>query len=131
MESTSLYESIEYRTKRQIWRERRLSGDTLAVGASREASVSTGINQDESNNDAIESGAVYLFTRSANEWSQQAYIKASNTNEDSEDNFGYSVALTTDTLAVGAVYEASDATGVNQDQSNNNAYDAGAVYVFE
>jgi hypothetical protein len=43
---------------------------------------------------------------------QQAYLKASNT--DSNDGFGYSVALSADgsTLAIGAPGEASAATGV-------------------
>ena len=41
------------------------------------------------------------------------------------------MALYGDTFAVGAVYEDSAATGVNGDESNNAASDAGAVYVYE
>lgn len=50
---------------------------------------------------------------------QEAYIKASNSEAD--DNFGYSVALSADgsTMAVGAIGEASNATGANGDQLNN------------
>ncbi len=55
---------------------------------------------------------MYVFTRNGTVWSQQAYLKASNT--DSDDNFGYSVALAGDTLAVGADQEASKATGIWQ-----------------
>ena len=76
-----------------------LSGDTLAVGAYREESSATVINGDESDNSLTEAGAVYVFTRSGGTWSQQAYIKASNTG--SGDRFGWSVALSGDTLAVG------------------------------
>ena len=106
-----------------------LSGDTLAVGVNQEDSAATGVNGDESNNLAFDAGAVYMFTRDVNnQWSQQAYLKASST--ESNDQFGWSVALSGDTLAVGAVVEDSNATGVNGDESNNLAGGSGAVYVF-
>ncbi|HCE94016.1 MAG TPA: integrin [Acidovorax sp.] len=109
-----------------------LSGDgnTLAVGAHLEDSNATGINGDQANNSANNAGAVYVFTRIGSTWSQQAYVKASNTGAD--DHFGFSVALSDDgnTLAVGAYWEASNATGINGDQANNSASAAGAAYVF-
>jgi hypothetical protein len=109
-----------------------LSGDgnTLAVGAPEEESNATGVNGNQADNSANGSGAVYVFTRSGSTWSQQAYVKASNT--DSPDQFGYSVALSGDgnTLAVGAWYEASNATGINGNQASNSVYQSGAVYVF-
>jgi hypothetical protein len=40
------------------------------------------------------------------------------------------VALFGDTVAVGAAEEASNATGINGNQGNNLAFDAGAAYVF-
>lgn len=103
-------------------------GDTLAVGAVYEDSSATGINGDQANNSAKDAGAVYVYTRNGSEWSQQAYIKASNT--DAEDRFGSSPAISGDTLVMGAEYEDSSATGINGDQANNSATDAGAVYVF-
>ena len=105
-----------------------LSGDTLAVGAVGEASNTTGVNASQSDNSARGSGAVYIFTRSGTTWSQQAYLKASNTGRG--DTFGHSVSLFGDTLTVGASYESSSATGVNGSQSDNSAGDSGAVYVF-
>ncbi len=109
-----------------------LSGDgnTLAVGASCEDSNATGVDGDEANNSRFWSGAVYVFTRSETTWSQQAYVKASNT--DLEDNFGISVSLSGDgnTLAVGARYEASNATGIDGDQADDSVRQSGAVYVF-
>ena len=111
-----------------------LSGDTLAVGAGGEASAATGIDGDQSDNSASQAGAAYVFTRdAAGVWSQQAYIKASNT--DADDFFGDALALSGDTLVVGAVGEASAATGIDGDQSDNTAArgffnGAGAAYVF-
>jgi hypothetical protein len=105
-------------------------GNTLAVGARAEASVATGIGGPEISNSAAHAGAVYLFVRNGSTWSQQAYIKASNT--DADDQFGFDVALSADgdTLAVGALSEASNAIGIDGDQSNDSAPAAGAVYVF-
>ena len=105
-------------------------GDTLAVGARNEDSNATGINGDQTNNTASDSGAVYVYTRSGTVWTQQAYLKASNT--EGTDRFGSSVALdgSGDILAVGATGEDSNARGVNGDESNNSASSSGAVYVF-
>ncbi|WP_345323171.1 S-layer homology domain-containing protein [Candidatus Villigracilis proximus] len=105
-----------------------LSGDTLAVAASYESSSATGVNGNQADNSAIYSGAVYVFTRTGTAWSQQAYVKASNTEE--SDYFGTSVSLSGDILAVGAPYEDSNATGVNGNQLDNSAVDAGAAYIF-
>lgn len=105
-------------------------GATLAVGAEGESSAATGVDGDPHNTDAPSSGAAYVFTRSGTTWSQQAYVKASNT--DHEDRFGHSVALSADgaTLAVGAYDEQSDAVGVDGDQARNALAAAGAAYVF-
>jgi hypothetical protein len=105
-------------------------GNTLAIGTLKEDSAATGIGGNQSDNSAGDSGAVYLFARSGGVWSRQAYIKASNTG--GGDGFGWSVALSGDgnTLAVGAQFEDSAATGVGGDQSDNSAEDSGAVYLF-
>ena len=106
-----------------------LDGDTLVVGAYREDSNGTGVNSAaEADNSVSDSGAVYVFTRTGTAWTQQAYIKASNT--DVNDQFGFSVAVSNDTLAVGALVEDSNATGIGGDQTNNNASGSGAIYVF-
>ena len=105
-----------------------LSGDTLAVGSSAESSGATGINGDQSDTSAPNAGAVYVFLRSGTTWSQQAYVKASNTRTGAE--FGVAVTLDSDTLAVGSVGESSNATGINGDQTSTITPSAGAVYVF-
>jgi hypothetical protein len=105
-------------------------GNTLGVGATGESSSSTGINGNQGDKSAVASGAVYVYSRSGTNWSQQAYLKASNTGAD--DWFGISVYLSADgnTLAVGALYEDSSATDVNGNQVDNATSDSGAVYVF-
>jgi hypothetical protein len=159
-----------------------LDGDTLVVAAPDEDSSATGVNGNQTNNSATEAGAAYVFTRSGSTWSQQAYLKASNTatgdsfgisvaldgdtlvvganGEDSSagaayvftrptggttwsqqaylkasnpgfnNEFGVSVALSGETLAVGAVFEDSNATGVGGDGDNDLAPGAGAAYTF-
>ncbi|MFN0130057.1 MAG: choice-of-anchor D domain-containing protein, partial [Verrucomicrobiales bacterium] len=106
-----------------------VSGDSVLVGAAGEDSIASGINGNQSDNSADSSGAGYLFVRSGTTWSQQAYLKASNSGE--PDSFGDSVAMSEDKVVVGAPGEASNATGVNGNQSNNSSPLAGAAYVFE
>ena len=103
-------------------------GKTLAVGALQEDSNTTGINS-VANDSAIDSGAVYIFSNNMGTWSQQAYIKASNTG--AGDNFGSTVSLSSngDTLAVGAINESSDASGING-ADNNNSLSSGAAYIY-
>jgi trimeric autotransporter adhesin len=80
-----------------------LSSDAqfLAVGSTGEDSASIGIGGDQTDTSSTNSGAVYLFKRISNTWEQQAYIKASNTED--EDSFGASLAFSADDkyLAIG------------------------------
>ena len=105
-----------------------ISGNTVVVGASNESSSATGVNGDQTNNDVFQSGAAYVFVREGGTWTQQAYLKASNTGEG--DHFGAAVAIDGETIAVGAIMERSNAAGINGDQENNSLSGAGAVYVF-
>jgi hypothetical protein len=105
-----------------------VSSDTIVVGAHGEDSIATGVNGNQADNSASVSGAAYVFVRSGGVWSQQAYLKASNT--EAGDVFGYKVALSGDTIVVGAAGEDSSATGVNGNQANNSADASGAAYVF-
>lgn len=92
-----------------------ISGDTILVGALGEASSSTGVNSTP-NNDFQGAGAAYVFVRSGASWTQQAYLKASNTGRG--DSFGSSVAISGDTVIVGAPFESFGGIW------------AGAAYVF-
>jgi hypothetical protein len=113
-------------------------GHTLAVAAPWEASAATGVDANQDDDSIPQAGAVYVFSRTGDRWSQQAYLKASNTGrkgvgDDIEgDQFGFSIALSADgnTLAAGAIAEDSVATGVGGDQTDDSAAASGAVYVF-
>jgi len=112
-----------------------LSGDgnALAVGAPLEDRGGTGIDS-TSVELADDAGAVYFYTRSANTWSQKAYVKASNlniSNTGAVDKFGTSVALNSDgnTLAVGAPFEDGSSTGVSG-APNDLATNTGAAYLY-
>ena len=103
-----------------------VSGDAIAIGAPHEDSITTGVNSTPDNS-ASNAGAAYVFTRGGTTWTQQAYLKASNTG--ANDEFGWSVALSSDTMVAGARYEGSNTTGVNS-TPNESAAQAGAAYVF-
>jgi len=105
-----------------------LSGDTLAVGAPGESSAATGVDGNQADNSASAAGAIYVFARTGTTWTQQAYLKASNTG--ANDSFGSSVSLSGGALAVGARLEASAAVGANGNQADNAASGAGAGYLF-
>lgn len=99
-------------------------GSTLVAGVPWDDGSASGGPTDNSVDAA---GAVYVFSRSGDNWGQPIYLKAFNAEAD--DRFGYSVALSDDgnTLAVGARGESSNGSGGPGD---NSASEAGAVYVF-
>jgi hypothetical protein len=99
-------------------------GDTLAVAATNEDAAD---GDNETNNSVADSGAVYLFTRSSELWSQQTRLKASNPGID--DRFGSALSLSSDggTLAVGVP---SEDGGPGLGEGDDSAEDAGAVYLF-
>ena len=106
-----------------------VSGDIVVVGAFQEDSSSTGINSTP-NELASASGAAYVFARSAGVWSQQAYLKPAQVgSSQSGDQFGTSVAVSGNTVVVGAPGESSSSTGINS-TPNEGAGSSGAVYVF-
>lgn len=46
------------------------------------------------------------------------------------DTFGYGVTVDGDTVAIASRHEDSGATGIDGNQADDGAQDAGAVYVF-
>ncbi|WP_108127563.1 hypothetical protein [Saccharospirillum mangrovi] len=99
------------------------AGTQLAVGAPGESGLPAAMN--EANNEAPNAGAVYLFERGQDGWQQQAYVKAQQ--GEANDGFGSELQLSAEgnRLAVGAPWEDGDAA------DNNDAVQAGAVYVFD
>jgi hypothetical protein len=85
-----------------------LEGDTAVIPA----------DADDSEVNGVDSGSVYVFTRSGTTWTQQAKLTASD--GAAVDLFGYSVALSGDTVLVGARFDDDDIDGDN----------SGSVYVF-
>ncbi len=96
-----------------------IAGDTVVVGATREDSSTTGVNSTP-NESALDSGAAYIFVRHGTNWSQQAYLKASQVT--ANEAFGRSVAVSGDTVVVGAPNE------FRQDHGLPSV--PGAAYVF-
>lgn len=96
-----------------------ISGDTIAIGAYYDDYDANGDNFMDV------SGAVYVYTRTANTWSfQQKLVGEGLNGRKSADYFGYSLSLDADTIVVGVKKQDSDASGAN---SNS---DAGAAYVY-
>lgn len=107
-------------------------GNTLAVGMDGDSSNYTGIFPvaPTANALALNSGAVFVFTRTGAAWAPQAYLKASNTR--SPHRFGNNLAISGDgnTLVVPSYRDDSNGTGFGANQANTGAPDAGAVLVF-
>ena len=110
-------------------------GKTVIATARDEDGPTSGINNipgpDREDSTHPTTGAVYAFVQGDDgSWTQQAYIKASNTG--STDIFGSRLAVSGDgnVLVVGAQFEDSGAKGVGGDQSDNSVPNSGAVYLF-
>ena len=105
-------------------------GETLAVGAPCESSAATEIDGDQANDDAHNSGAVYVFSRRGQAWQQDAYVKAPNPGESAL--FGVSVALSGDggVLVAGAPGDGGGDAGSFADFSGELQPASGAAYVF-
>lgn len=104
-----------------------ISGNVVIIGAGGESSSATGVNGNQQDNNSGGSGAAYIFVRTGDTWSQAAYVKSSNS--EAGDDFR-SVAVSGNTIVVGAAGEDSKAKGINGDQTDNGAPDSGAVYAF-
>ena len=101
-------------------------GNTLVAGALLEDSAATGVNGNAADNSATNAGAAYVFVHGGTTWTQDAYLKAANT--DAGDEFG-TVAISGDgtIVAVAALAESSASAATPAD---NSLPQAGAVYVF-
>ncbi len=103
-------------------------GNTLVIGAPGEGGLVSGLQADQTDDNGGDNGAAYVFVRNGVNWTQQAYLKASNTGG----WLGITSAISADgsTIVLGASGEGSDATGVGGDANNENARFSGAVYLY-
>lgn len=112
-----------------------LSGDTIVVGTDGEDSLQTTITNgtivQASDTGGTNSGAVYVFRRTGTTWSNEAYLKPPNIIAGIR--FGSSVAISNDTIVVGANAEDSSQTTITNGttaSSDTSAGNSGAAYVF-
>ena len=105
-----------------------LHEDTVVVGAPEEDSRSTVVDAGQASNLAPEAGAAYVFRRTGSTWSQEAYLKAPNT--ESDDLFARTVAVSGDRILVGAEFEDGGDAGADADASDNTATASGAAYTY-
>ena len=105
-------------------------GGTLVVGASGESSAATNVNGDQTDTSAPFAGAAYVYRSGDMGWAFNTYLKASNAR--SRYYFGNAVSVSADgaAIVVGSYREASAAIGVDGDQGDATAGNAGAAYVF-
>jgi len=111
-----------------------ISSDTIVVGSLNEDSSQTTISNGLylNNNSASNAGAAYVIKRTGTTWAAESYLKASNAGNGY--NFGISVAIDSDTIAVGANLESSNQTTITNGTTasvDHSATYSGAVYVFK
>jgi hypothetical protein len=106
-----------------------VNGDTLDALGSWTSPVlklgETPVDLSVTSSGGVTNDYTVTFTRNG---VQEAYLKASNA--ETIDHFGILVDVSGDTLVASSWYEDSAATGVNGNQNDNSAENAGAVYVF-
>ena len=109
-----------------------LSGDgtKLAVGAPQERGVARGIAGDATQQDLGWEGAVFLYTRTNESWSEPIYIKAPNAGLFNQQFFKAALSGDGSTLAVGAEGDRSRAMEIGGDQTDDSRFDVGAVYMY-
>ncbi len=111
-----------------------MDGDFIAVGAIEEDSNQSGVTNGvdaSADNSSSRSGAVYVYGRSGVSWSQRAYLKAANNG--ANDNFGWSLAISGDTIATGVYLEDSNQSTITNGpsaSSDDSSADSGAAYIF-
>ncbi|MEE9338369.1 MAG: hypothetical protein V3U87_09835, partial [Methylococcaceae bacterium] len=107
-----------------------VDGSTLVVGSPRHHSPP---ENEEMNLKFDESGAAYVFQRNNNDWTEEAFLRASNA--EGLDRYGISIAVSGDgkTIAVGADTEDGGDTGINGNEEEEEPFglgQIGAVYTY-
>lgn len=108
------------------------AGNLLAISDYYGAAGGTGVSDTIQTTGPL-GGAVFLYARTSsttNRWAFRKQVKAPNA--EYGDGFGLSMAFcgTGNALAIGAVWESSAARGIDGNQADNGASQAGAVYLY-
>lgn len=116
-----------------------ISGDFIVVGAKGDDSDGKGAKATSTffgvDDNASSSGAVFLFKKKDGSYSQVGYLKAGNTAQNNE--FGYSVAISGELIAVGAPKENSNSKAISNTPNfdygvNDGNHDlSGAAYIYK
>jgi hypothetical protein len=100
-----------------------LRGDDLFVGAPGENS-----SMPEDGSEPTNGGAVYVFHRHGDTWSDPERLHAAN--DQNTARFGFAIAVDGDTLAVGAFFDSHGERGINPEPVADMVDYSGAAYVF-
>jgi hypothetical protein len=105
-------------------------GTVMAIAARGDSSSGTGVDADATQGAALTAGAVHLYRLAGAQFAHTRYLKAPNTG--SGDSFGDVLDIAADgrTIAVGAMGEASAASGIGGDQADNSGANRGAAYLY-
>jgi hypothetical protein len=107
------------------------NGTMLVVGDILSGVAGVGVSE-AATPSSVDEGAVFVYRRSDNKrpWRLRSVVKAPNPSV--ENRIGNWLALSCNgrTLAVGAPYEDSAATGIDGDRTDTSAPSAGAVYLY-
>ncbi|PJZ70973.1 hypothetical protein CH373_00060 [Leptospira perolatii] len=109
-----------------------ISGNLVTIGAPFEDSAVEDSSQD--NNNALDSGAAFIFERKEGSdgsvsWDLDHMLKG--TVIETADMYGNSVAISGNTIVVGAPGEDGGSTEINGDPTDNSKSASGAVFVVE
>ncbi|MEZ5327882.1 MAG: FG-GAP repeat protein [Verrucomicrobiales bacterium] len=113
-----------------------ISENRIVVGSPTEKSRGVGVNGDESPDEIspLDYGAAYVFIRTETGWQQQAYLKAPEHNHVTgtftDDRFGASVAISANTVLIGADADDNPSRGINGDLNGVGAIESGAAHLF-
>jgi hypothetical protein len=105
-----------------------IEGQTVVVGVNMEDSALPAAGGGPSDNSSSNSGALYVFARSAGEWVEANFVKPSNS--ESLDAFGGDAAISGEWIVAGAPGEDGGSIGTAGDPFDNAAPSAGAALAF-
>lgn len=105
-----------------------VAGSLIAIGAYGDDASGRGMGSDPQMLLSDAAGAVFLYRLTSDSVEYAGMLKSPNA--EPFDQFGTSVALSDEFLAVGAAFEDSAAIGIDGDASDNSSSNSGSAYLF-